>query len=172
MEEDFMPKVKPASRRKMNLFYLIDTSYSMEKGKIESVNQVMPEVLDIVGKISDDNNDNAEIFASCMLFSSGAKWINSEALPVKEMIWNPVNVCGCTDLGEACKLLEKALHREGPGAQLKSTSGHKNPAVILLSDGEPTDDYRSGLEELKKIDGSKQQPKLQLQLAMTQIHRF
>lgn len=148
--EDFMPQVKPASRRKMNLFYLIDTSFSMERGKIESVNQAMPEVLDIVGKISDSNNDNAEIFASCMLFSSGAKWVNNEAVPAKEFMWNEVGVSGCTDLGEACKLLEKALHREGQEAQLGSSSGHKNPAIILLSDGEPTDDYRSGIEVLKK----------------------
>lgn len=149
-EIDFMPTPKPASRRKMNIFYLIDTSFSMEGGKIESVNQAMPEVVDIVGEISDKNNDNAEIFVSCMLFSSGAKWVNDEALPAKEYIWNPVGVSGCTDLGDACRLLEKALHREGNEAQLTSTSGHKNPAIILLSDGEPTDDYLSGIEELKK----------------------
>ena len=50
----------------------------------------------------------------------------------------------------ACRELEKALHRNGPEAQLISESGHKNPAVILLSDGEPTDDYLAGLDILKR----------------------
>ena len=144
---------KPAGesrRRKMNLFYLIDISGSMSGDKIESVNQVMPEAIQIVSEISADNKDNAEIAVSALLFSNGTQWLYPEAIDSEDFHWRNQEAWGGTDLGEACIELEKALHREGPKAQLKSTSGHKNPAIILLSDGEPTDNYELGLEKLKK----------------------
>ena len=137
-------------RRKMNLFYLVDISGSMCGDKIESVNQVMPEAIKIVSEISADNKDNAEIAVSALFFSNGTKWMYPEAIDSEDFKWIDQKAWGGTDLGEACIELEKALHREGPKAQLKSTSGHKNPAIILLSDGEPTDNYELGLEQLKK----------------------
>ena len=144
---------KPAGesrRRKMNLFYLVDISGSMSGDKIESVNQVMPEAIKLVSEISADNKDNAEISVSALFFSNGTKWMYPEAIDSEDFKWIAQDAWGGTDLGQACIELEKALHRDGPKAQLKSTSGHKNPAIILLSDGEPTDNYELGLEQLKK----------------------
>lgn len=141
---------KDSRRRKMNLFYLVDISGSMSGDKIESINQVMPEVIRIVTEISADNKDNAEIAVSALLFSNGTKWMYQEALDSDDFRWIDQKAWGGTDMGEACIELEKALHREGPKAQLKASAGHKNPAIILLSDGEPTDNYELGLQQLKK----------------------
>lgn len=39
----------PCARRRMNMFYLIDTSGSMNhNGCIESVNEAMPEIIEII----------------------------------------------------------------------------------------------------------------------------
>ncbi len=50
-----------AVRRVMNLYYIIDTSGSMKGDRIESINQVMPEIVQLVAGISNSNNDTAEI---------------------------------------------------------------------------------------------------------------
>lgn len=147
-------------RRKMNLFYLIDVSGSMDGNKIQSVNQVMPAVIEIVKEISAENKDNAEIAVSALLFSNGTRWLYPEPIDADDFKWIEQRAYGGTDLGMACTELEKALHREGPKAQMKSITGHKNPAIIILSDGEPTDNFELGLEQLKKNNWYKSASKI------------
>ena len=149
LDEDDKPSGSSRTR-KMNIFFLIDKSGSMRGEKIESVNQVMPEALKIMADISQENKDNAEVVVSALLFSNGTQWMYPTPVSAEDFVWRDQKAGGGTDLGMACRELEKALHRNGPEAQLISESGHKNPAIILLSDGEPTDDYRGGLEMLKK----------------------
>ena len=151
-------------RRKMNIFYLIDTSGSMSGDKIACVNEVMPEVVDIVSQISDNNMDNAEICVSALIFDNGTRWLYPEALEANDFKWISQQAGGGTSMGGACLELEKALHRKGEKAQLVSTTGHKNPAIILLSDGEPTDNYELGLEKLKSNNWFKSAIKIAFQI--------
>ena len=53
---------------------------------------------------------------------------------------------GLTSLGAACIELSSKLSRSG---YMQSASGSFAPAIILLSDGGPTDDFESGLKKLK-----------------------
>ena len=50
-------------------------------------------------------------------------------------------------MGEACRELNSKLSKNG---FMKSASGSYAPAIILLSDGEPTDDFDSGLAKLQE----------------------
>lgn len=141
----------PSPRRQLNLFYLIDTSFSMEGQKIESINQVMPEVINMVADISENNQDNAKIMVSCLSFNTTSEWMYDKPVEATEFCWTPLTVTGCTQVGEVCKKLEAALHRgskENPGVMYSET-GHKNPCIIILSDGEPTDDWKVEFEKLK-----------------------
>ena len=61
--------------------------------------------------------------------------------------WNQVEADGVTDLGEACRELSKKLSKN---EFLKAPSGSVAPAIFLMSDGEPTDDFESGLAQLKQ----------------------
>lgn len=141
---DLQPEASP--RKVMNVFYLIDVSGSMYGGKIESINQVMPEIMQTIKKINDDNADNAEVRVSCMTFSDDCQWMYDTPTTPDNFVWIPQSTQGCTSMGEACIVLESKLHRN---AYLNSSTGHKNPAIILLSDGEPTDDFQGGLAKLK-----------------------
>lgn len=145
--QDDLPK-KDSARRVMNLYYLIDTSGSMSiDGRIESVNQVMPEVLELMQGISDSNGDAAEIKVSCLCFSTGVHWMYPQPLSPSDFKWLPCTANGLTDLGRACVELEKHMHRD---ADLGHDRGHFAPAVILLSDGGPNDDFESGIKTLEK----------------------
>lgn len=133
-------------RRKMTLFFLIDKSGSMCGSKIGSVNDAIENVLPIVGDISDENPD-AEINVAALEFSTDVRWLYNEPKDAKEFIWQNVEAEGLTSLGAACEELNKKLSRNG--GFMSSPSGCYAPAIILLSDGGPTDNYAVGLNALQ-----------------------
>lgn len=139
----------PIARRKMILFFLIDTSGSMSGKKIQSVNDAIENVLPIIGEMSDENPD-AEINIAAMKFSTGVDWVYNEPKEAKDFIWQPVSPEALTSLGEACRELSRKLSRTNGFMPTSTGSGYYAPAIILLSDGGPTDDFQGGLKVLKE----------------------
>lgn len=133
-------------RRTMTLFFLIDTSGSMEGNKIGAVNDAVVNVLPMLNDISDTNPD-AEIKVAALEFSNGVNWLYDEPKLAKDFIWQDVAASGLTSLGAACSELASKLSRSV--GFMQSASGSFAPAIILLSDGGPTDDYNTGLAKLK-----------------------
>jgi len=135
-------------RRKMVLFFVIDTSGSMCGSKIGSVNDAIENVLPMIGEISDENPD-AEINVAALEFSTGTRWLYDEPKNAKDFIWQKVEADGLTSLGEACEELNKKLSRTGGFMPTSTGSGYFAPAIILLSDGGPTDNFEAGLSSLQ-----------------------
>lgn len=135
-------------RRKMILFFVIDTSGSMIGNKIGSVNDAIENVLPMIGEISDGNPD-AEINVAALEFSTGTRWLYDEPKKAKDFIWQKVEAEGLTSFGEACEELNKKLSRSGGFMPTSSGSGYFSPAIILLSDGVPTDNFEDGLKTLQ-----------------------
>ena len=133
-------------RRTMTLFFMVDTSGSMSGRKIGAVNESIQEVLPMINEISAANPD-AEIKVAALQFSSGTSWVYDEPKLASDFVWQDVSAMGSTDLGEACRELCSKLSKSG---FMKSASGSYAPAIILLSDGEPTDDFDSGLAKLQE----------------------
>lgn len=134
-------------RRKMTLFFVIDKSGSMYGNKIGSVNDAIENVLPMIGEISDENPD-AEINVAALEFSTDTRWLYDEPKEANDFIWQQVTAEGLTSLGAACKELNNKLSRNG--GFMSSPSGCYAPAIILLSDGGPTDNYEQGLNALKQ----------------------
>lgn len=137
--------IQSVPRRTMTLFFVIDTSGSMAGNKIGAVNDAIVNVLPMIGDISDTNSD-AEIKVAALEFSNSCQWLYSEPKLANEFIWQDVTAGGLTSLGEACSELSSKLSRSG---FMQSASGSYAPAIILLSDGGPTDNYKSGLSKLQ-----------------------
>ena len=72
-----------------------------------------------------------------------------EPKDAKDFIWQTVEADGLTSLGEACEELNKKLSRTGGFMPTSSGSGYFAPAIILLSDGGPTDNFEGGLKVLQ-----------------------
>lgn len=136
----------PVPRRTMVLFFIVDTSGSMTGNKIGAVNQAIREVLPMLDEISASNAD-AEIKIAALDFSSGCEWMFDQPKPAAEFKWLDRTASGLTDMGGACIELSKKLSRN---AFMQSDSGAFAPVLLLLSDGEPTDDYQAGLKKLKE----------------------
>lgn len=141
----------PAPRKEMVIFYLIDTSGSMDGDKIGQVNQAMEEVVPLLRDEISKFNDDVNIKIAILQFSSGCSWVTPEYGPIsiEDARWNRMTAEGLTDFGVALKELNKKLSKN---EFLRSTTGHFAPTIILVSDGEPTDDWEKPLEELKKND--------------------
>ncbi len=135
-------------RKTMVLFFIIDTSGSMEGAKIGAVNQAIREVLPEIKDMSDDNTD-AMIKIAALDFSSGARWITANGpVDAGDLTWNNLDAAGTTDLGHAYRTLaEKLSVSKG---FMNEAMGSYAPALFLLSDGDPTDDWKGGLDKLRE----------------------
>ncbi|MBN1181157.1 MAG: VWA domain-containing protein [Bacteroidales bacterium] len=135
----------PIPRRSMILCFIIDTSGSMAGTKIGALNDAISQVIPMLDDISKSNAD-ADIKIAALQFSSGCEWIYSEPKPASDFKWVDREAGGLTDLGTAYLELNNKLSRE---SFLKSATGYFAPVLLLLSDGEPTDNWQAGLEKLK-----------------------
>lgn len=133
-------------RRTMVLFFLVDTSGSMSGAKIGTVNSAIEEIVPELKDISESNAD-AQIKVATLAFSTGARWIDSAPVSAEDFRWNYLDAGGVTDLGEACIQLNNKLSRT---EFMSDATGSFAPAIFLMSDGDPTDNYKYGLEKLKE----------------------
>ena len=120
----------------MFLYFLIDTSGSMDGAKIQSVNDTMENV---VSELKLHSN-SIDIFVNVLSFSRKSKWMFKQPTKVDEFIWNPLFASGMTSLGNACKQLTKNIEKN---------VAEEEVTIVLLSDGLPTDDFDEGLDKLE-----------------------
>jgi len=128
----------------MVLFFVVDTSGSMEGSKIGTLNSAIEDIIPELRQISSENAD-AQIKIAVLEFSEGAKWHTPSPIDIAGYSWNYLNADGITDFGAACKTLNEKLSRD---AFMSDAVGSYAPAIFLLSDGEPTDDYKKPLSDL------------------------
>ncbi|MGP1428341.1 MAG: vWA domain-containing protein [Treponema sp.] len=133
-------------RKTMIMFFLIDTSGSMDGDKIASLNDAMREMLPDIQDIPSSNAD-ALIKLAVLDFASGTEWITPLPQDLDTFRWQDLEAGGTTDMGEACRELNAKLDC---ASFLQDKVGNFAPVIILMSDGAPTDDFKSGLAALKQ----------------------
>lgn len=133
---------RPGSRlsaRPLHFFIVADCSGSMAAdGKMQALNnairETLPHLVDVAGQ-----NPHAEVLVRCLAFSSGARWHIEQPTPVEQLEWVDLATGGYTDLGAALDMLAPQL--APPLIEERALP----PAVLLISDGMPTDDYKPAL---------------------------
>lgn len=132
------------AKRPLQIFFLCDCSGTMQGKKIESLNYAIENAIPAMVQVADEN-PNADLQLRVITFSSGAAWHIEHPTPVRDFRWSPLEADGITDLGRALDLLCDALEIENmPPRGLP-------PVVVLLSDGQPTDNYEPALERLQRL---------------------
>ena len=130
--------------RPIHFFWMVDCSGSMYGEKIGIVNNTIQECIPQMRSAA-ENNPNAQLMIRALQFSTGASWITTNPIPVEDYSWETMDAEGLTSLGKAFDLLAAQLSIPPmPSRALP-------PVVVLLSDGQPTDDYKESLENLKKL---------------------
>ena len=128
--------------RPLHFIWIADASGSMQQdGKIQALNNAIREAIPHMKKVADDN-PNAQVLVRAVKFSDGAQWHISQPTPVADFAWNDIPAEGETDMGKALSLVAEQLKM--PPMSERALP----PVLVLISDGQPTDDFDKGLNEL------------------------
>jgi uncharacterized protein YegL len=132
----------PLASRPLHFIWIADCSGSMDTGgKIQSLNTAIREALPNMREVAQDN-PNAQVLLRVIAFATGARWMVPAPVPVDEFTWTDLRPGGVTDLGQALSMVARVL--TVPPMSTRSLQ----PVLVLLSDGHPTDDWQSGLNNL------------------------
>lgn len=135
------------TRRVLHIFYVLDTSGSMEGIRIATLNRAMRETLDVLKQKAQSNAD-ALVKIAVLEFNSNVRWLNPAGPEAMEdFIWEDLKTGGLTSMGAALKELNTKLSRM---EFLKSMTGAYLPVMIFMTDGHATDDYKLALNEISQ----------------------
>lgn len=145
--------------RPLHFFWLVDCSGSMYGEKIGVVNNAIqstvPEMVDAA-----KDNPNAQLLVRTLKFSTGASWVTSNPVNIEDFAWDDLDADGATSLGKAFELLAGQL-------TIPPMSDRALPPVIvLLSDGQPTDDYKQPLSNLLNLPWGKKAIRIAISIGM------
>ncbi len=132
------PNVRLANRP-LHFFYLCDCSGSMAaQGKMQALNQAIRQSLPGMTAVARDNPE-ARVLVRAVSFADQANWHIPEPTPVDSLEWRDLQAGGCTAMGAALQLVAQQLHT--PPMEERALP----PVLVLISDGQPTDDFEAGL---------------------------
>lgn len=139
-EESKFREFSVSSARPLPVVLLADVSGSMStNGKIEALNSSVSEML---ATFADEDDLRAEIHTSVITFGGSAK-VHTPLAPASDIEWTEMKANGRTPMGRAMELAaEMIADREA------IPSRAYRPTVVLVSDGQPTDDWKTGLSQL------------------------
>ena len=134
--------------RPLHFFWVVDCSGSMYGEKIGAVNHAIQSTIpDMVDAAND--NPNAQLLIRTLKFSNGASWVTANPVNIEDFTWEDLDADGLTELGKAFEMLAAQL-------TIPPMSDRALPPVIvLLSDGQPTDDYKKALDKLLNLPWGK-----------------
>lgn len=130
------------AQRPLHFFVLADCSGSMAAdGKMQALNNAMRETIPHLVEVA-DANPHALVMVRVLAFSSGARWHVEAPTPIETFEWTDLVADGYTDLGAALTLLAEELR--SPPMEERALP----PAIVLVSDGMPTDEYKQAYNAL------------------------
>jgi uncharacterized protein YegL len=131
--------------RRLPVYLVLDVSGSMHGEPIEAVRNGM-QIL--ASTLRTDPYALETAFLSVILFDGQAR----QAVPLTELVaFQPPNIDAgsTTSLGAALKLTKECIEREVEKTTPES-KGDWKPLVFIMTDGQPTDDWKAGLAEFQK----------------------
>lgn len=128
--------------RPLHFIWIADCSGSMATdGKIQALNTAIREAIPHMQKVADEN-PNAQVLVRAIKFSNGAQWHISQPTPIEQFQWSDLKAEGVTDMGKALSMVAEQLKIP------PMTDRALPPVLVLISDGQPTDDFSKGLKDL------------------------
>lgn len=128
--------------RPLHFIFLADCSGSMSvRGKIQTLNRAIREAIPHMQRVAGENL-HGDVLVRAIKFSDGAQWHISQPTPVDDFRWEDLDPEGGTDMGRAFEMVADQLKM--PPMSERALP----PVLVLLSDGQPTDDATAGLRKL------------------------
>jgi len=134
------------ARRPFHFIIMADCSGSMTGERIQALNYAIADMLPQLAEWEQDQLV-AHVLVRVLSFATVPQWHIADPVPVRELRWKALQAVegGYTNMGPAFREVAAALGPE------KLESRALRPAILLVTDGRPTDlgdDFRAGLDEL------------------------
>ena len=143
----------PIATRPLHFIFIADCSSSMSGQKIQSLNHAIREAIPHMRDVA-RGNPNADVLVRAVKFSTGAQWHHVQPTKVEQFEWMDLQVEGQTDMGRAMTVVADAL--KSPPMPERALP----PVLVLMSDGDPTDDFDGGLKTLMSLPWGKKAVRL------------
>lgn len=141
---------------------LVDVSGSMAaNGKIDALNTAVAEM---IASFAQDETGQAQIQVAVITFDSEAK-LHSPLTPAINLKWQPMTAQGKTAMGAAFNLATNLIEDQ----QQMPIRAYR-PAIVLVSDGVPTDDWKSALDRLLNSERVKKAERFALGIEAKESH--
>jgi len=135
-----MPGEGKLGARPLHFIWILDCSGSMKaNGKIEALNTAIREAIPAIQREA-RKNTGAEVLVRAVKFSRGAQWHIAVPTPIEDLRWEDVTAEAHTDMGKALAMVAEEM-------KVPPMKSRSMPPV-LVSDGQPTDDFGVGLKKL------------------------
>jgi len=129
-----------STARPLPVIVLADTSGSMSvDGKIDALNTALS---DMVDAFSEEDDSRAQIHVGVITFGGSAA-VHLPLGPAAKASLNPLPADGMTPMGAAFDIVRQIVEDKG---QISSRA--YTPAIVLVSDGQPNDDWEPALDRL------------------------
>lgn len=161
MDDFKMPDQIKKSAKALPVILMLDVSGSMGGEPIHTLNKSVKEMLESFSK---DESVIADIKVAVVTFGGEAKMAQplTDAGEARER-WADMAADGGTPLGAAISIVEGLVEDKE-----KIPSNAYRPAVVLVSDGVPTDDWRSNFERFLNAPRASKCHRLALGVNMTE----
>lgn len=129
------------SSRPLHFIIIADRSGSMKGEKIQALNFSVADMMTHLQEWERDQ-ESARLYIRAVAFGDEVTWHVETPTPVSELRWQPLVPEGRTRMGLALKTVAEALTPD----RLERRA--LQPALLLITDGKPTDDFEEGLAAL------------------------
>jgi uncharacterized protein YegL len=134
--------------RTLTVFYVLDTSVSMEGAPIAALNRAMVETIKALGELAKQQKSDCKLKIAVLSFNSTCRWMQPLGPEEAEnFVWEDLQAGGLSNIGEALEELDSKLSRS---AFLSDPSGNYLPLMIFMTDGYANDDYKKALNKIRE----------------------
>lgn len=131
-----------SAARPLPVILLADVSGSMSvEGKIDALNQA---VRDMLATFSGGDDLRAEIHVAIITFGGEAR-VHTPLQAARAVVWSDMVAGGGTPMGQAMVMAAELVEDRD-----KIPARAYRPTVVLISDGQPTDPWQTGLDRIAR----------------------
>lgn len=134
-------------KRKLTIFYVLDTSGSMVGTPIATLNRTMTETVEALKSVAKSLVD-VKLKIAVLEFNTGCRWMSANGPEeIEKFHWEDLSAGGLTDVGITLRELNSKLSRS---AFLQSmTEVYSPPIIIFMTDGFANEGYEKELKEIR-----------------------
>lgn len=130
-------KFTAAKAKPLPVILLLDVSGSMGGEKIRNLNDAVRDMLEV---FRDTENSETEIWVAIITFGDQVK-LHQKLVSAGQIQWQDLSAGGSTPLGVALQMAKAMIEDK----DIVPSRAYR-PTVVLVSDGQPTDDWENPLK--------------------------